>query len=845
VARIPFDDGWSVRLPLGPFAAILGADAEPSPVTLPHDALRDAERSADVPSKGAGAYYPPGAYTYLKTFDVPAEWTDKLIFLEFQGAYRHATFFVYEEFAGNRADGYARFVIDATPYVKPGQPNQLRVEVRSGQDSRWYSGAGLHRSVVLHVTDPVRLPVDGIKITTLELEPEQAVVEVATEIANAGTHTRTVTLTTTISDPTGAELDHDATPVTVLPGQSCLVRQRFYVATPALWSADRPQLHGARSSIGAAADDLTTSFGIRKITVDPQNGLRINGETVLLRGACIHHDNGPLGAAAVPRAEERRIELLKQAGFNAIRAAHNPASPAMLDACDRIGMLVMDEAFDMWVRGKSPYDYALDFPQWWADDLSSLVAKDYNHPSVIMYSIGNEIAEVGTPHGSVLARRMAEHLRSLDPTRLVTNGVNSALAVMDELSEQAKDGPAGLNEMLAADLGDVMNQMAMGDNVTRRTAESHSVLDVVGLNYAEGRYALDRELFPHRVIVGSETFPSQIGALWPMVEANPHVIGDFTWTGWDYLGEVGIGATAYAEDPEAKASLEREFPWLTAWCGDIDITGHRRPVSYYREIVFGLRAEPYLAVRRPEHHDHTITMQSPWGWSDSVSSWTWPGFEGKPVTVEVYADAERVALLRDGVELASAVVGESRPMHATLETTYVPGELTAVAYAGALEVGRTSLATAGESRLRATADRTALRSDGTDLAYIAIELVDDAGRLVTGADRSVTVAVGGAGVLAGMCSAKPKTAERFDANSWTTFDGRALAVVRPTGPGVITLTVTSRANDAGPIDRSRAHSAELSPHSVDGPDADTGPDLLDGLPAEAPETVQIEIEVSK
>jgi len=222
-----------------------------------------------------------------------------------------------------------------------------------------------------------------------------------------------------------------------------------------------------------------------------------------------------------------------------------------------------------------------------------MVAKDRNHPSVIIYSIGNEIAEVGMPHGATLARKMAEHVRALDPTRLVTNGVNSMLAVMDEFAAMLAENPAGLNEMLAGDAGDAMNQMAAGENVTRRTAESHAALDVVGLNYGDSRYSLDRELFPHRVIVGSETFPSRIGTLWPLVTENPNVIGDFTWTGWDYLGEVGIGATAFAEESDAVPALEREFPYLTAWCGDLDITGHRRPISYYREIVFGLRSEPW------------------------------------------------------------------------------------------------------------------------------------------------------------------------------------------------------------------------------------------------------------
>jgi hypothetical protein len=294
------------------------------------------------------------------------------------------------------------------------------------------------------------------------------------------------------------------------------------------------------------------------------------------------------------------------------------------------------------------------------------------------------------------------------------------------------------------------------------------------------------------VIVGSETFPTRIGTLWPMVLESPNVIGDFTWTGWDYLGEVGIGATGYAEDPDAVPGLEREFPYLTACCGDLDITGHRRPVSYYREIVFGLRTEPYLAVRRPERHDHQIATQSPWAWSDSVSSWSWPGFEGKPVTVEVYADADEVALLVDGEEVARGPVGDSMPMLAVLETTYRPGELVAVAYRAGAETGRTSLSSAtGELALTVTPDRDQLRAEDSDLAFVAIELRDDHGTLATGADRQVTVEVSGAGVLAGMCSANPKTIERFDAASWTTFDGRALAVVRPTGDGPITVAVTS------------------------------------------------------
>jgi beta-galactosidase len=798
VTTTSFTDGWTYRNPVGPFAAAGGDSAVATPVRLPHDALRDADRSADVPSKGGGAYSPAGAYTYLKEFDVPAQWAGKIVRLEIQGAYRRAMVFLNDEFAGNRADGYARFFVDLTPYLQFGTTNTLRIEVRSGEDSRWYSGAGLHRPVLLHVDEAVHIVPDGVRVTTVRVEDDQAVLDVATTVTNLGINTAQVDVDTAVSAPDGSAAEADRTPLTLAPGRTSVVRQRLYIQNPELWGVDSPSLYSVHTRlIGAtapatdtAAADITVAAGIRTVTVDPKKGLRINGEEVLLRGACVHSDNGPLGAASIARAEERRIQLLKDAGFNAIRAAHNPASPSMLDACDRLGMLVIDEALDMWTRGKTNYDYAAEFPQWWAADLESMVAKDFNHPSVIMYSIGNEIIEVGTPHGAVWARDLAEHVRAFDPTRIVTNGVNMFLAVIDELASiLASD--QGLNELMG-DMGGGMNAISTSDAVTRRTAESSSVLDVLGLNYAEGRYTVDAELFPHRVLFGSETFPTQIGSLWPMVRDNPNVIGDFTWTGWDYLGEVGIGATSYAEDPEANAQLEREYPYLTAWSGDLDITGHRRPASYYREIVFGLRDEPAIAVLRPERHGQSITMQSPWAWSDSITSWTFPGFEGAPVTVEISADADEVALLRDGAEVARGPVGGARPMLATLETVYQPGVLTAVAYRAGAETGRTSLTSAtGSAQLTATVDRTAIRADDTDLAYITVELRDAAGVLFTGADRAVQVDVAGAGILVAFGSGAPKTAERFDAAVRTTFDGRALAIVRPTGAGAITVTVTS------------------------------------------------------
>ncbi len=823
------DAGWTVRTPVGPFAAVNEEGADAIAVRLPHDAMRDLDRSPDAPSKGASAYYPPAAFTYRRALDVPAEWRGRRVRLEIEGAFRRAQVFVDDELAGNRADGYARFFVDLTPYLRWGGTSELRIEVRAGEDSRWYSGCGLHRPVRLHVDRPIHVVPDGVRVVTERIEDDQAVLAVTTTVANDGPATATVRVASDLAAPDGTIVEHDDTPLTLAPGETAPVRQRLYVADPALWSPDSPALHTAtvRLAPAAAAEDRAAAeietraheveVGIRTVTVDPRKGLRINGEPVLLRGACIHHDNGALGAAAIGRAEERRVELLRDAGFNAIRAAHNPLSSAMLDACDRLGVLVMDEAFDQWTRAKTPYDPAFEFPQWWRDDLAAMVAKDANHPSVIMYSIGNEIAEVGSAHGARWARALAEEVRRLDPTRPVTNGVNVALAVLDELAAVIAESGKGLNEMLS-DMGAAMNALACSDVATRRIEESSAALDVLGINYAEGRYGPDAEAFPHRVLVGSETFPSQIGTLWPMVEAHANVIGDFTWTGWDYLGEVGIGATAYADDPDAVAALEREFPWRFAWCGDLDVTGHRRPVSYYREIVFGRRTDPHIAVVRPDHHGRRVAMQSPWAWSDSVASWTWPGHEGAPITVEVAAAADEVELVLDGEPVASAAVPQSSepqpgephpgepglggtPFLARIETVYRPGTLTAVAWRGTgdarREVGRWSLATAIDPSLVVTSDRAELADGPDDLAHVAIELRDAAGTLATGHDTEVTVTVDGPAELAGLTSARPASTERFDGDTVTTFDGRALAVVRPTGPGTVRVTVSTGAPSPG------------------------------------------------
>jgi hypothetical protein len=352
------------------------------------------------------------------------------------------------------------------------------------------------------------------------------------------------------------------------------------------------------------------------------------------------------------------------------------------------------------------------------------------------------------------------------------------------------DQQADVNTMIGS-MGEMMRQLNASDTVTKAIEESASVLDVVGFNYAETRYELDAVQFPNRILVGSETFPNNIDELWRLVRAHSHVIGDFTWTGWDYLGESGIGSVAYTDDPGYVPGLAAPYPYLVASAGDIDITGHRRTVSYYRETVFGLRSTPYIAVHRPQFHGRP-TSQSPWSWTDSVSSWSWDVADGSPATVDVYSDADEIELLLNGSSIGRAAVGQPKPFIARFEVQYEPGELVAVAYTTGKEQARTALLTANDSlRVHAAADRTAIRADDTDLAYIEITLQDADGNLANHRDRPVTVTVDGPGVLAGLGSGRPSTEESFQATTRSTYDGRALAIIRPTDAGDISVTVTA------------------------------------------------------
>lgn len=803
--HLDFNDGWQVRKPTGPFAAFNDGPPVVTQVTLPHDAMREQTRGAGEPGSTDTGYYPSGSFTYEKTFDAPAEWAGQWVALQFDGVASNALVYLNNVLVAQRPYTYARFTADLTALLKPGESNHLRVEVRNHRDSRWYPGAGIYRQVELLVADSLHFEPDSLWASTVSLDGAVANIDVSVAVSNAGLNLRMARVELTLTDPDGQVVAVRNVPVSTLPGQQSQVLQHVRVEGAQLWSPETPVQYQVSARIIDADAQLAataTKFGIRVVTVDPVNGFRLNGKNLKLRGACIHVDNGLLGAASFAKAELRKVAKLQQAGFNAVRISHNPASQAFLDACDQLGMLVMNEAYDTWSQEKKEYDYARHFGLWWEQDLESWVRGSRNHPSVVFYSLGNEIPELGTAGGRIWNRKLATKVRSLDSTRPITNGINTLLTIdVGDLLAQA----GGLNAFMG-DTGDIsagFAAIAITPTVSAAIEEVASVLDVVGYNYAESRYALDLAENPHWVVVGSETFPKGIVANWKLVQQYPHVIGDFTWTGWDYLGEVGIGAVAYNTDEGFSGGLGREFPYLLAYCGDIDITGYRRPASYYREIAFGLRTEPFIAVQDPARYADTLVSTSPWAWADVVSGWSWAGFEGKPVRVEVYADAQEVELLLNGEAVGRAPVGDKFANTAYFDLVYQPGQLVAVAFTDGREVGCSVLTSAvGQPRLTAWVDEpvslaaagspATLLASGQDLAHVQFAVVDEAGVLFNQAQEELTVSISGPAVLAGFGSSLPNPTVPYTSSVQTTHDGRALAIVRATGAGAIVVTVTGK-----------------------------------------------------
>ena len=752
--KLSFNQGWSCN----------GV-----PVTLPHDAQITESRAADASNSGHG-YFPGGIYTYEKRFTAPGEWNGKVLILEFEGVYKNARVRLNGEELCFHPYGYTNFFVELNG-LKPNGENTLSVVADNSMlpNSRWYSGSGIYRPVWLYVCEPDGLRPQSVRISTMSLNP--AVVRIESPV------------------PVKAE-------VAGVAGEGKCIE--LTIPNARLWSAESPNLYTARISAGAH-DEVEIPFGIRQITWS-NRGLFINGKETLLRGGCVHHDSGILGAATYDESEERRVRIMKANGFNAIRSSHNPASRAMLEACDRLGMYVMDETFDMWYNRKNPHDYGCDFAEWYERDTAAMVERDINHPSVILYSIGNEVGEPAEAKGLEYGRRMVELCHRLDPTRPVTCGANlmimSRYAKGSGIYQDGKQNTAASGKpkkakkqqnaslafnIMASFIGSGMNKGGNSKKVDELTTPFLDSLDIAGYNYGSGRYPLEEKAHPSRVIFGSETFPQDIFRNWEMIKKYPYLIGDFMWTGWDYLGEAGLGAWSYT----GGMPFNRPYPWLLGGAGVIDILGNPDGSCKYASTVWGLEENPVIAVK-PVNHPGVRPSKSVWRGTNAVLSWSWAGCRGNKAEVEVYSDQTQVELLINGKSFGIKPLKECK---AIFNVKYQPGTLTAVAYdASGRETGRSELKSA-DAPLQIAVRPEKERVKPGEIVYIPVRLEGENGIVECNADRKLTVRVEGGELLA-FGSANPCTEEQYHTGCFTTYYGRALAIVRAGETDGLTITAT-------------------------------------------------------
>lgn len=777
-------------------------------VHLPHDAMLHRERIPGLKNGSYVGYFPSGDYWYEKRFLAPQDWAEKSVILEFEGIYMDSTVYLNGDKIGGRVYGYSGFAIDISEKIKIGQENFLQVFAHCSQvpNSRWYPGNGIYRPVNLYVGDKSHIVPEELTVKTISIDPPTILVE--------GVHTGNVDDCVCIR----VFQDDRELGIANISTENTTSGFRFHtlIALPEakLWDAEHPNLCAVECSLmreGNTIDTLTEQTGIRQLSWNDKDGLMVNGKTVKLRGGCVHHDNGLLGACEFQTAAERRVRILKESGFNAIRSSHYPISKALLEECDKQGLYIMDEAFDSWVEATGLYGYVLSFEEEWEKDLSAMVIKDRNHPSVLMYSIGNEIPDTATAEGVVWTERMTKLCHQLDDTRPVTVCPNVLMNMLaqkglhfsisgsnvpkkediTDLLERDKDSSAGgsvMINMLVSVAPTLMQLMLKPKGAEKGVKDCFSKVDIAGYNYGHKVYEGHHALSPERIIVGSETRPGEIAQNWALVEKNPYVIGDFMWTAWDYLGEVGIGALEYGKNGGA---YTKPYPYISAYSGAIGLTGMREPYSYLAAAVWKQSVKPYIGVH-PLNHNGEKLQTSMYKLTDIVDSWSWPGYVGSKARIVIYSMGESCSLYLNQKKIGSQKL---KYYTAAFETTYEPGELMAISYdRDGNEIGRNILCSAGEDTiLTAEAEKTHLRADGEDLAYINVTVTDGDGIRKMLSDCDVVVSVEGAGTLQAVGSACPKPEDSYVGDHFRTYEGRMQIIVRAGfEPGDIRVNISSQ-----------------------------------------------------
>lgn len=777
--KVSFNQGWKVWKDLDPFELVFRVPDDALDVDLPYDAMFHEEQKQGARNGGYTGNIDAGEYKYHKRFFVPDEYKGGHVMFQFEGIYHNANIFVNQSKVGGTAYGYTDFTVEAGDYLKYGEENEVLVTVKCGtKSSRWYSGAGIYRDTWLIHGGSIYVKPYGLRFTTIDVDADGALVGVSAQIHNDSLDAKTLNVSVTINDVDGNTVVDNCYPVRIKSRTVLEFRKNVYIDQAKLWDEYDPNLYTITLKIADGEnvlDTTTITSGVRKLAVDSRHGLRVNGQTVKLRGACLHHDQGILGAATYDDYEYRRIKRLKEAGFNAVRSAHNPASQAILKACDKLGVYVMDELVDVWNKSKVSYDYAIDFERSWVSDIEHMVAADYNHPSVILYSTGNEIFEICTEKGFETSRMLSDKFHELDPTRYTTNGINGAFAAGDGLAKivdditngEADTGKGDVNVFMAAmetNMPGIVAHPILGGILDKL----ETTMDIIGYNYMTSRYLMDAEKYVDRVMVGTETYPKQIAENWGIISQCPATIGDFTWTGWDYLGEVSP-----------------VYPDLMNTGGDISVIGNRRPTSYYREIVFGLTKQPCIAVQNPASYGIPRNF-GPWCFTDCTFCYTYEGQEGKPIMIQVYAGGDEAELFVNGKSLGKQPCGKDTRFETQFNTVYEPGELVAVAYENGEEIGRTSLRTAGK------AVAVALSAEKYDtLAFVNVDVIDESGLLVADSTVSLSVKIDGPAKLAAFGAVKALHHNGYELPDTTAGEGHALAVLKLTGEeGKIAVTIS-------------------------------------------------------
>lgn len=769
--KLDFNSGWRFKK---------AGDETGSTVTLPHDAMLAEKRNPQSPSGSAGAYFEGGSYIYEKTFTAEPEWKNGEVILQFEGVYKKADVFVNGNAAGKICYGYTETEIPIGSFLRFGTENTVRVEVDNTEqpNSRWYSGGGIYRPVWLWTGSRKGIALHGIRIRTVSYSP--AVIEADVE---CGAQSVRISI-----------MDHGKCAASAECADGHF---RLEIPEARLWSDEDPYLYECVAEAledGAVVETVSKTFGIRLIEWSPE-GLFINGKETLLRGGCLHHDNGILGACSYKEAEWRRVRILKENGFNAVRSSHNPCAEEVLRACDAYGVYVIDELWDMWYRHKTKMDYADLFPDHYEDDIRSIVRKDYSHPSMILYSVGNEVSEPAEEKGRELEKRMVGLIHSLDSTRPVTAGFNLMIIANAANGQQMYDGEGGLNAGSAGEstgagqgmpdlsqmnstafnqitqrVGVGMNHAADSDEADEAVTPGIDLLDIAGYNYASGRYPLDREKHPQRIIFGSETFPQDIYKNWEMVKAYPNLIGDFMWTAWDYLGEAGIGV--WSNSPDAM-TFDKPYPWLLGGAGVISILGDPDGQALYAQEVWGLLESPRMAVRPVNVKDSEV-FRSVWRGTNAIPAWSYRGCSGRQAIVEVYGKGSFARLYING-----EMIGEEKlkDLKAVFDVVYQPGVIEAVTYDGdGRELGRDRLeSAAGEISVRIVPEGEAVQGK---LLYVNIDICGENGIVERNADEYLEVSAAGAELL-GYGSAAPRTEDSYLTGEFRTYYGRSQAVVRP------------------------------------------------------------------